>query len=111
MARFLDAAGDTLDQGLALYFPAPASFTGEHVLELHGHGGAVVADLLVRRLLQLGCRQAKPGEFTERAFLNGKIDVAQAEAVADLDVYKRQDPGVEMLSREFALEYPQTAVP
>ena len=84
VARFLDAAGDTLDQGLALYFPAPASFTGEHVLELHGHGGAVVADLLVRRLLQLGCRQAKPGEFTERAFLNGKIDVAQAEAVADL---------------------------
>ena len=82
--RFRDAHGHNLDEGLVLYFPAPASFTGEHVLELQGHGGAVVQDLLVGRLVELGCRQALPGEFSERAFLAGKIDVAQAEAVADL---------------------------
>jgi len=81
---FRDAKGQSLDRGLAVYFPAPASFTGEHVLELQGHGGVVVLDLLVRRLLELGCRSARPGEFSERAFLNGKMDVAQAEAVADL---------------------------
>jgi len=73
-----------LDQGLALYFPAPASFTGEHVLELQGHGGAVIMDLLLERLMALGARPARPGEFSERAFLNGKMDIAQAEAVADL---------------------------
>ncbi len=84
LARFSDAAGEALDQGLALYFPAPASFTGEHVLELQGHGGAVVLDLLLTRLLELGCRMARAGEFSERAFLNGKMDIAQAEAVADL---------------------------
>lgn len=84
LARFRDADGDTLDQGLALYFPAPASFTGEHVLELQGHGGSQVLDMLLRRLLQLGARLANPGEFSERAFWNGKIDIAQAEAVADL---------------------------
>ncbi len=84
LASFLDGQGNPLDQGLALYFPAPSSFTGEHVLELHGHGGPVVMDLLVQRALRLGCRMARPGEFSERAFLNGKIDVAQAEAVADL---------------------------
>lgn len=83
-ASFLAADGTALDSGLALYFPAPASFTGEHVLELHGHGGAVVLNLLVERLLQLGCRRARAGEFSERAFLNGKLDMAQAEAVADL---------------------------
>ncbi len=84
IASFLDDQGNCLDQGLALYFPAPASFTGEHVLELQGHGGPLVMDLLVQRALGLGCRLARPGEFSERAFLNGKIDVAQAEAVADL---------------------------
>jgi tRNA modification GTPase len=84
LCRFLDADGSSLDEGLALYFPAPASFTGEHVLELQGHGGAVVLDTLLKRLLDLGCRMARPGEFSERAFLNGKMDVAQAEAVADL---------------------------
>lgn len=84
LCRFLDSGGASLDQGLALYFPAPASFTGEHVLELQGHGGAVVMDLLLKRLLALGCRMARPGEFSERAFWNGKIDVLQAEAVADL---------------------------
>jgi tRNA modification GTPase len=84
LSRFLDADGSTLDEGVALYFPAPASFTGEHVLELQGHGGAIVLDMLMQRLLALGCRAALPGEFSERAFVNGKIDVAQAEAVADL---------------------------
>jgi tRNA modification GTPase len=84
LARFQGAGGDSLDTGLALYFPAPASFTGEHVLELQGHGGVVVLDLVMRRLLELGCRPARAGEFSERAFLNGKMDIAQAEAVADL---------------------------
>ena len=84
LARFLDDDGGTLDQGLALYFPAPASFTGEHVLELQGHGGVQVTSLILDRVLRLGCRLARPGEFSERAFLNGKMDIAQAEAVADL---------------------------
>jgi tRNA modification GTPase len=84
LSNFLDAEGQALDEGLALYFPAPASYTGEHVLELQGHGGALVVDLVLKRLLELGCRMARPGEFTERAFLNGKIDIAQAEAIADL---------------------------
>ena len=84
LAHFLGREGDSIDQGLALYFPAPASYTGEHVLELQGHGGVLVLDLLLKRLLELGCRMARPGEFSERAFLNGKIDMAQAEAIADL---------------------------
>jgi tRNA modification GTPase len=84
VAHFLGLDGAALDRGLALYFPAPASYTGEHVLELQGHGGVLVLDLLLERLLELGCRMARPGEFTERAFLNGKIDIAQAEAIADL---------------------------
>jgi tRNA modification GTPase len=84
LTRFLDADGAALDYGLALYFPAPASFTGEHVLELQCHGGPLVMDLLLQRLLALGCRAARPGEFSERAYLNDKMDVAQAEAVADL---------------------------
>lgn len=81
---FRDADGAPIDQGLALYFQAPHSFTGEHVLELHGHGGPVVLDLLLARVLALGARPARAGEFSERAFLNGKLDLAQAEAVADL---------------------------
>jgi tRNA modification GTPase len=84
LASFLDAQGGSLDAGLALYFPAPASYTGEDVLELQGHGGALVLDMMLQRLLELGCRMARPGEFSERAFLNGKIDIAQAEAIADL---------------------------
>jgi tRNA modification GTPase len=84
LASFLDAHGDAIDQGVALYFPFPQSYTGEHVLELQGHGGTLVLDLLLQRLLELGCRMARPGEFSERAFLNGKIDIAQAEAIADL---------------------------
>ena len=81
---FRDAHGQALDEGLALYFPGPNSFTGEDVLEIHGHGGPVVLDMMVARALEMGARQARPGEFSERAFLNGKIDLAQAEAVADL---------------------------
>jgi tRNA modification GTPase len=95
---FTDAQGQPLDQGLALFFPGPHSFTGEDVLELQAHGGAVVLQLLVARCLELaatlntgsagailpGLRIAEPGEFTQRAFLNGKIDLAQAEAIADL---------------------------
>jgi tRNA modification GTPase len=84
LSSFLDAQGKSVDEGLALYFPAPASYTGEHVLELQGHGGALIVDMVLRRLLELGCRMARPGEFSERAFLNGKIDIAQAEAIADL---------------------------
>jgi tRNA modification GTPase len=84
VSNFLDSDGEPLDRGVVLYFPAPASYTGEHVLELQGHGGALVGDLLLKRLLELGCRMARPGEFSERAFLNGKIDIAQAEAIADL---------------------------
>jgi tRNA modification GTPase len=83
-ANFVGAHGETLDQGLALYFPAPASYTGETVLELHGHGGPAVLAQILRRCLDLGARLAEPGEFTKRAFLNGKIDLAQAEGVADL---------------------------
>jgi tRNA modification GTPase len=81
---FRDAGGEMLDGGLALYFPAPNSFTGEDVLELHGHGGPVVMDMLLARVLELGARSAQPGEFTQRAFLNDKIDLTQAEAIADL---------------------------
>ena len=84
LSVFKDAQGVSLDQGIAIFFPAPASYTGEHVLEFQGHGGTVVLDLVLKRLLELGCRMARPGEFSERAFLNGKMDIAQAEAVADL---------------------------
>lgn len=84
LCNFRDADGTTLDTGLALYFAAPASFTGEDVLELHGHGGPVILDMLLQRVLALGARRADPGEFSRRAFLNDKLDLAQAEAVADL---------------------------
>jgi len=81
---FYDLDDNIIDTGLALYFPHPHSFTGEDVLELQGHGGPVVLDLLLQQILQLGARLARPGEFSERAFLNDKIDLAQAEAIADL---------------------------
>lgn len=85
---FVDAGGDVLDRGIALYFPAPHSYTGEYVLELQGHGGPVVLQLVLQRCLEAGrafnLRLAEPGEFTRRAFLNDKLDLAQAEAVADL---------------------------
>jgi len=104
---FLDARGQPIDHGLALYFPAPHSYTGEDVLELHAHGGAVVLQLLVARCLEVtaagadgplrALRPAAPGEFTTRAFLNGKLDLAQAEAVADLI-----DAGTEAAARSAA---------
>ena len=84
LADFLDARGEVIDQGLALFFPAPHSYTGEDVLELQGHGGPVVLRELLKRCFELGARPARPGEFTERAFLNDKLDLAQAESVADL---------------------------
>ncbi|SAL17286.1 tRNA modification GTPase TrmE [Caballeronia sordidicola] len=87
-APFVDAHGEALDRGIAMYFPAPHSYTGEHVLELQGHGGPVVMQLLLQRAIdagrEFGLRLAEPGEFTRRAFLNDKLDLAQAEAVADL---------------------------
>ena len=81
---FRDADGEQLDSGLALYFPAPASFTGESVLELHGHGGPVVVAMLVDAAVDMGARLAEPGEFSKRAYLNDKLDLVQAEAIADL---------------------------
>jgi tRNA modification GTPase len=83
-AEFRDQEGIPLDRGIALFFPAPRSYTGEDVLELHGHGGPVVMYMLLDRCLALGARIAEPGEFTRRAFLNGKLDLAQAEGVIDL---------------------------
>lgn len=83
-SHFRDGEGGIIDSGIALYFPGPASFTGEDTLELQGHGGSVVLDMLLRRALELGARLANPGEFSQRAFLNNKIDLAQAEAIADL---------------------------
>lgn len=84
LAAFRDSAGEKIDQGIALYFPAPHSYTGEPVLELQGHGGPVVMQEALRACLDAGARLAEPGEFTRRAFLEGKLDLAQAEAVADL---------------------------
>ena len=84
LASFRAADGSLIDTGLLLYFPAPHSFTGEDVLELQGHGGTVVLQMLLARCLDLGARLAEPGEFTRRAYLNGKLDLAQAEAVVDL---------------------------
>jgi tRNA modification GTPase len=81
---FLDAEGRVIDSGIALFFRGPASFTGEDVVELQGHGGPVVQAMLMRRVLELGARPARPGEFSERAFLNDKLDLTQAEAIADL---------------------------
>lgn len=84
LSVFRDHDGTPIDEGIALFYSGPRSFTGEDVLELQGHGGPQVMDLLLARCIRLGCRPARPGEFTERAFLNGKLDLAQAEAVADL---------------------------
>ncbi|MBI2295461.1 MAG: tRNA uridine-5-carboxymethylaminomethyl(34) synthesis GTPase MnmE [Betaproteobacteria bacterium] len=84
LADFLGTQGEVIDRGIALYYPAPHSYTGEDVLELQGHGGPVVLRLLLRRCLALGARLAEPGEFTRRAYLNDKLDLAQAESVADL---------------------------
>ena len=83
-AVFRDASGDALDDGVALWFPAPDSFTGESVLELQGHGGPVILSLVLNAAIDLGARRAEPGEFSKRAFINGKLDLIQAEAIADL---------------------------
>ena len=104
-AAFRDARGDTLDCGLAIYFPAPRSYTGEEVLELQGHGGPVVLQEVLGACLDAGARLAEPGEFTRRAFLEGRIDLAQAEAVADLiDAASREAArsAVRSLSGEFS---------
>ena len=98
LAGFLDPKGEPIDRGIALFFPAPASFTGEDVLELQGHGGPLVLDLVLRRTLQLGARLARPGEFSERAFLNCKLDLIQAEAVADL-IESRTEMAVRLAGR------------
>jgi tRNA modification GTPase len=82
--KFLDAAGQTLDHGLCFYCQAPHSFSGEDVVEIQGHGGPILLDMLLERICELGARLARAGEFSERAFLNGKLDLAQAEAIADL---------------------------
>ena len=84
LTSFLDGEGEAIDEGILLYFPAPNSFTGEDVVELQGHGGPIVMDLLLQRCLSLGARLAEPGEFSRRAFLNDKLDLLQAEAIADL---------------------------
>src|SRR5690606_8932250 len=83
-APFHDCHGKVLDHGIALFFPNPHSFTGEDVLELQGHGGPVVLDMILQAVLECGAQHARPGEFTERAYLNDKIDLTQAEAIADL---------------------------
>lgn len=84
LTNFQDASGQVIDQGISLYFPAPRSFTGEDVVEFQGHGGPVVLQMILQRCLELGARLAGPGEFTRRAYLNDKIDLAQAESVVDL---------------------------
>ncbi len=104
-ARFKDAQGASLDEGIALYFRAPHSFTGEDVLELQGHGGPRVLEMVLERCLELGARRAEPGEFSRRAFLNDKIDLAQAESIADLiDAQSREAArsAVRSLTGEFS---------
>ncbi len=107
---FLDGDGQTIDRGIALYFPAPHSYTGEDVLELQGHGGTAVMQRLLQRCCQLGARLAEPGEFTRRAWLNDKMDLAQAEAVADLieaSTAEAAQSAVRSLSGEFSLRIHQ----
>ena len=84
LASFRSIEGNVMDRGIALFFAAPHSYTGEDVLELQGHGGPVVMQQLLHRCVELGARLAQPGEFTQRAFLNDRLDLAQAESVADL---------------------------
>ncbi len=103
-ALFRDADGATLDDGLALYFPDQNSFTGEPVLELHGHGGPAVLDRMLAHVLSLGARAARAGEFSERAFLNGKLDLAQAEAIADL-IDSASDEAVRAALRSLSGEF------
>lgn len=107
---FLDQQHTPIDQGLAIYFAAPNSFTGEDVLEFQGHGGPIIMDILLQRITELGVELAKPGEFSEKAFLNDKLDLAQAEAIADLiDSGSRQAAisAVRSLSGDFSKEVHQ----
>ena len=103
---FLDENGQTLDSGIAIFFKGPHSFTGEDVLELHGHGGPIVLDLVLKRVLSCDVRIAKPGEFSQRAFLNDKIDLAQAEAVADL-INASTEQAARMATRSLQGEFSQ----
>lgn len=103
-SEFRDVAGELIDTGIALYFPAPASFTGEDVVELQGHGGPVVLELLLGSCCQLGARMAEPGEFSRRAFLNDKIDLTQAEAIADL-IAATTEAGVRSANRSLQGEF------
>ncbi|MGC3981255.1 MAG: tRNA uridine-5-carboxymethylaminomethyl(34) synthesis GTPase MnmE [Steroidobacteraceae bacterium] len=105
LSAFRDAEAREIDTGIALYFPAPNSFTGEDVLELQAHGGPVVLDMLLQRILQLGARSAEPGEFSRRAFLNDKLDLVEAEAIADLiaaDSQQAARAAVRSLQGEFS---------
>ncbi len=99
LARFLDATGEPIDVGLALFFAAPHSYTGEHVVEFHGHGGPVVTECLVKRAVELGARRARPGEFTQRAFLNDKVDLAQARRIEHV---QRHAVDVDALAHDIA---------
>lgn len=110
LAVFRDADGTTIDRGLALYFPAPHSFTGEDVLELHAHGSPLVLAALVRRATELGARAARGGEFSERAFLNGKLDLTQAEAIADL-IAARSDSQARAAQRSLGGEFSRRLAP
>ena len=112
LAKFYDHQNRLIDQVLLIFFPAPNSFTGEDVLELQGHGGIVVLDMLLEHVLSLGCRQARAGEFSERAYLNGKIDLTQAEAIADIiESHTRSAVrgAVRSLEGEFSNEVHQTS--
>ncbi|MDO5090769.1 MAG: tRNA uridine-5-carboxymethylaminomethyl(34) synthesis GTPase MnmE [Cardiobacteriaceae bacterium] len=104
LARFRDGSNATLDQGLILYFPAPHSFTGEDVVELQGHGGVAVMQNLLHACFAAGARPAEPGEFSRRAFVNGKMDLAQAEAVADL-IAARSQAAVQAANRSLQGEF------
>ena len=106
-AAFQDEDKKPIDNGIALYFEGPNSFTGEDVLELQAHGGPIVLDILLKRVLSLGARAARAGEFSERAFLNDKIDLAQAEAIADLiaaESHEAARAAVHSLNGEFSKE-------
>ncbi len=106
-SSFYSHSGQVIDEGLALYFPGPNSFTGEDVVELHSHGSPVVLDLLIKSACQLGARIAKPGEFSERAFLNDKIDLVQAEAIADL-IHAHSSKAAQMAMRSLQGEFSST---
>jgi len=103
LRRFRDIEQNSIDEGVALYFPAPNSFTGEDVLELQGHGGTVVMDMLLAEVCRLGARPARPGEFSERAFFNDRIDLTQAEAIANL-IDANVEDAAKILSKQMKCE-------